>query len=1378
MATKVSTRYNPSDNIQIRVYEMQPDSRAEHVTGGAEQDDAEIMIEVFDNDRANVNIFNVPRAECERVLLADTKGDIEMARRFAELISRESHARNMFRAPDNLELLIRQIITIGQDDQLFPSRIIIPTLHVAPGEPDVIARIRATNAQQVLRGKVIRTRVRAKVRATNALDARITDGDKVVSTTATDKATAILQRQNDTRMHARILCYSSFGSNPVIYSTSNDIAYIIDAIDIVSLRKYPFARVRDYTAVIPPPFNIAIPRNLDATGSSQRTIIDEKTDEAQMMAIFAHLRCLHYQFESARPYIISDFESRDILQDITQSWRETDIEVIPPQMAEHATIVNKIARIFGVSPNFATTTNISRDFMIRDALPIYIAFLIGENQEQILSAASQSERAVDAMNASKVEFANNRAQLSILMQVIKEFAPKSRAYRELIAPAIHFGLREKSARSSSVTKDELFRALTAAEQKLIHARFDAIIRQSSGTSNCAHVAAMAKLREAASIFAISRALDNIEPFLPSKKSSARDLDTHAIIKCSRCNEALICPHLLTQLRAVVARNQSSQIRIALAPFVEAIDFRRLSYCKICGEIFDNSIVIYGDIEQAETENEELSDIIFHELIVAQRYFRAKHVIDTSTFLRAMSRHIYPFIEAIYNRLTIMQTSTVSELGAKTRIFAAIYIFADCIVNAQKLHIVFDGISNDASLPHLIKYAVDKIISITNVALAVVPGFTREVINTNIITAITQLRKVANIMPSEAPRDYRATLQYDPVFALICYASRGKGRKIYRDPMEFRDDIFTILGEELNAENMYKELFARTIIASRQSRLAQIIANLREMYDLREYAHPISADERARIPPNVIKLRENIAAQRAKIHAKEIARIAPTLIHHINYSRPSSARFNTNIIAPLDAVYDENGLLHVWSIVIIEKNADASEGKRGSRKTEGTTVREELPISTPGIFVGTKVIAYKCAICGATTADKRVAPDKLRAIARAIEARDHIGNFYQFYETRCPVKGVHEWKSSRSEDGAESMSCAKCHMSRELLRNTSLESQRLAFYEKFAAQFNRVMARNVVRRESIAEQQVDKGRARITEHVVECEKSRDTWIFDFDAVIRTATEFKVDRRDIIMLGAKEGITAEQLHDESYIALVPRARDDPRIRYIRARIIDIIIYYRIFRGLSNREKTRMRSALILIEKTRKAYGPATFDRELPSLEPLEEIVAQNDAISSLICAGDFAPTDGKGLAINMLYIFNAAITHFANTHKPAQLVEFYLEVFCKLLLAINSRGTIHAAFARSVLAYIIEIDNLSLKHEHYNAIITEGTKLISEQAMHYSDEIDDDEAEVDEDVQQDTREDDEEDSRLNPFSLDAFDMDIDTLDEDDGSPTIRMGDEIGW
>jgi hypothetical protein len=209
----------------------------------------------------------------------------------------------------------------------------------------------------------------------------------------------------------------------------------------------------------------------------------------------------------------------------------------------------------------------------------------------------------------------------------------------------------------------------------------------------------------------------------------------------------------------------------------------------------------------------------------------------------------------------------------------------------------------------------------------------------------------------------------------------------------------------------------------------------------------------------------------------------------------------------------------------------------------------------------------------------------------------------------------------------------------------------------------------------------------------------------------------------------------------------------------------VYYQAMRGIASREKITITSVATFIEELRKTRG-SKFEEECTALPNLDATIFAPQFPSCFAIVQKLRPS-----AQHAVTIAQFAVAQFVTTRKPAEIIEFCLEIICAFLLALHERGDLASAFARALLVKFIRIDNLTLKEEFYNATIVEGTKLISDiSAIH----IEQDSQDPEEDVTQDDEDTDD------PFSLNSFDLDDDVRDEDDddAGPVMRMGNEIGW
>jgi hypothetical protein len=290
-----------------------------------------------------------------------------------------------------------------------------------------------------------------------------------------------------------------------------------------------------------------------------------------------------------------------------------------------------------------------------------------------------------------------------------------------------------------------------------------------------------------------------------------------------------------------------------------------------------------------------------------------------------------------------------------------------------------------------------------------------------------------------------------------------------------------------------------------------------------------------------------------------------------------------------------------------------------------------------------------------------------------------------------------------------------------------------------------------------------------------------WTFNFDLIIKINTIFKLDRHILQALGAHEGLSIDQINDESFVARIPKTRIDIRIQSLRECLRDIIIIYNVVKRIPSHEKISYKSITLFIEEYWKKLAIELQQKINTSPITLEECINNMPSIGKLIIyAFEINDIDELNKTSDDLFpsILALMLDLFIAERKAAEIVDFHIETICRFILAIYEIGTPCAILlSKQIVARIVEHENMMLKSDHYNLSVVEGTKLASDDFdMAMSDNI------INETYEgEDQQNGDEEDETV--FSLDAFDVDDargddDIIVDDDDQPLIHVGEEAGW
>ena len=1425
-------------------------------------------IEVFDNTSQFIDIYSIPDNNKEQLLLEDFSGDKALARQFVNIISSHAILRSMFEIRSNAEIMARQLVLIGQHDLLFGSRVIIPLVQPSPNavQMSFIDRLRKNNFQQVIRGHVIHARPRSR----KNVDVPKIGISEEAHTPRRPRAAAEIsgiqfpQRVLANMVGAATLRGSSSGSvtsdGHIKTVMPSNISVRIDEIMIAPMDKYPIAHGL-YSAMSfdfigkqeerdVMPYDLEepyLPHCVTLCAHPPGDNVSADANPANLfIKIYLYLRLLFQQHFFARPRgFIGSLEDERERSAPHESDFATEPDVVINTISQRTArrdasrldYLASIAKLFAISLDYTHSTNIFVDFMSHQILPEYWRdeYDAEHSDSQSLLQAEIESRMISLRAAN--DYHRKLDRIDVLTKLIEDYFGIGKiatsGIKKETAHDTFSGMRPDIdlIHTTSVyvsNDDDLFAKMTPSERRFILTEYESRVRrqQTSALARaCEHIALANSLRNATTAKSIAWYLSSIMKIIEQvAEPEHSDASIAKMRKCSLCGQEALCPHTIALARANsdnakgITRQREREI---LAPYVESVSEIKSHYCRICGEYFAWSFIMSDDVDKSNPEDKLLATEIYHELIVIQRYVRARNVIDQNSFIRMIERHIYPFIEALESKLAVAQTMIAAEFSAKLRVFISIYAFADCIVNMARFDVAFDGFS-PAKLDHIealaVKYAINKIVSIENVALNLAPGITRDVISANLITAIGHLRNVSSELPYDtSPRDYRLVIMSDPVFSILFFncglqkvashniqvarepATKRKPAHIQpsssrpnpKDPFDYENAIFDLLpAKPQNPMNIYEPLFSycKKRAPSAASTASIVIANLRDMYMLRAFDYPMDTTNRP-----VVEFRQRtseVNAQLCTIERIKVARyIEETSIPIQFVIRPvKSEPLFTYTPGPLSEVYDENGRYHNWNILIFATAAhEISEVKLGDPSAFSRDPRQTKEAAGEQ----RAYIDKKCSVCGILQSKTSTFDES--TIRAAIDVRKQIENFYQFFETRCPTatatratdSGGIEHDFGRADDTREAASamaqqCTKCGYSRNKARTLDR-----AYFDSFVNIFKEFIGHEHYtkssldgRRESASDIEIEKMASAYAARL---------WTFRYESIIDAASMFKIERHDIQTLGAREGMTREQISDESFVARVPKSRFDTRIQTLHAYISEIFMLYNIVKNAPLREKIRARSAAqFIIDIKGKIPSLENMAAEMPTLSA----ILFDSALGMQSTPSEF----GDRARSSFDAVLSRAMEIFANSHKPMDIVNYYLEMICTILSTIASSKVapqICSIFARAMMKYIIARENMTIKSDHVNISVIEGTKLADEEFDISSTELaglggyDDAEETTPGATNADFIADDDASTEADPFSLDAYDMDDmleddEIIDPDDTSlaSSVHVGDEMGW
>lgn len=1407
-------------------------------------------IEVFEDTSRIMNVYSIPDIDRLRILTDDFGGNHVLAYQFATIIKREAHIRAQFQQHANHDIMMRQLVIIGQDPNIFSSRIIIPHVRIV-GESyiDMLLRTSVTT----LAHKVIRSVRRARKDVVKTTAMRMISANEQPSTSEREGPDDGAKRRVVQFPFPILAIIESAGNSAQVGSSrasmiSPSMSVTIDSIDIEPLGKYPHISPFWRPQAIDPERKTSWARSdtyqwretqpLETLPSNRAQQQQRISSYSSIMQTYDYLRALFRFLFGARPcYSIEiplsygastmsnmqkqthEFVDREESSSMTTTRDDTQLRVITlePKYAHILDALSKLSSSAGFVINTTSMASILMEFLAHGLLRAYLQVVSSallttretsssSDDERALieadeiahhwvieiNARTKSRKATAQMDA---EFARVRTLARIIIETIGRAKISSILTRQdgtmtnanllssnplrITAQDIGANVDQSGLKQSTylgVREGELLALLSARERSHVLARLDMLLRPPPSVK-CKHIDVLRDIREAVSASSAKRALDGCAGIfdiahVPDSGTSSSDDDSMQLIPCLICGVPVCCPHIINIARAIARHATYQEERTILSPYIMKIHDANIHYCVICGAVFDWNKINDDDrdVVHKSAIDKELTDMIFHEIALTTRMIRATNVPDQIAFHRAIVRHIYPFIEIISSRVYVTQTSATDVARAKLHIFITIYVFADCIVNMDSMGIVFEGFRLDDArtskgrererehdkTARVIKYVIDKIISIKNAQLNLVPNFTRDVVSENLITAVAQLRRVAHVMPQEQQQatDYRSMLYLDPVFEFL--TNTGATSMIKHNPVALLPSARDLRASNGESINIYARLLAKKQTTDANDAL--FLGHLRIIYENRLFAYPLATTNKKILDLLTKITRENEAmrAQDKELLARIsiLTQIAPTKTILRDGAHALSFPFAR---VSLSELYDEQGRAHVWATYVIANHGnddmqDATE-----------TYRDEPIGKHPTLAPGEYIKDRRCSICGKTMTEARQT-NKDDVIWSALTKRELVDDFYKFYQVRCPEGGEHEFANVGASKEKSEGKCKKCAIPRDVSLRALNGDDRNKYFDKYVSVFREYIAQPLsdhnISFETATDDDASTGAslAHIAREFID-----KPWTYNYEAVITCAESLNIASVRLQSIGAREGLTDDELMSKTYVVREPISRDDARILTLRGTIIELLNMYTILRNVPEHMKIRQRTAAQLVEDLRKSANTTTaqFDQECADLPGWDIILAQ--VYPSIVAS---ATTSTFALES----IISRVLTEFAfSDREPADIANYYLEMLAKLIHALTTCGNgLCALFAREFFASVDARQNMTMRNEFFNVLVLEGTKLKDARENKYvSDDIDDDAVpNTDYDIDDDERD---------PFSLDSFDVDD---DDDESGVDMKLGRDIGW
>ena len=708
-----------------------------------------------------------------------------------------------------------------------------------------------------------------------------------------------------------------------------------------------------------------------------------------------------------------------------------------------------------------------------------------------------------------------------------------------------------------INSNNILKLLKPAESKII--KLEYIRREnyieSVLNNKCPHVKINRQLRGSVSDIATTKYFNSLKKFINTSSGKK------TMYKCSNCKFDIICPHFKDLTESTIANKSFKYIKSLMTQYIDKTINQDNYYCKICGEVISN-IKDFADGVNFENRtmsvSNELKTMIWGEFMNIMKYIKVNQLVNIPKLVSEMQVVVYPLIFSIEKRLIKSKTSTVESINNKKKLFISIYGYAYIIHiiisqiknnNKIKPTIMFKdlfirGTNTEIKQPKpvdLIKHVIKLLINTKNVLIRSLSNISIDFIKNKIIEAYKLLSSdgPAIMYSSGEPENMFVKLLSDPVYKYIysintIYDSINSDlvAKQSRSIYHISNSMPQIMGFSLEESNNLKpntDIFNKIKIPNLEKwnnksfdTISEIkFGNNHNVYDdasvgyktrsfqlfldgLKSQLYLNYVYSNFKLSPVYVEFLDKFL----KVHKKELLYLEYKLMYHIknfhSYKVKSSIDFKPTDVT-IGRIYDENGIRHNWSIIIIKKNNDKA------RELTISDIKQEIikSVNTHPPFENYRVINKKCNICNILFSETNKL--SVKQIEKSLKSKNKIINFFRFYNNRCPKIGIHEFNTN-------SQVCKKCDLNvADITDKKKIFSKKLLdYYKKYESQYN-IEKKDIENIKNIDIKDIKYVKPSIDKY----KKEYKNWAFNYNSLLELSNKLSINVNLLSILGGIDG-----------------------------------------------------------------------------------------------------------------------------------------------------------------------------------------------------------------------------------------------------------------
>lgn len=603
---------------------------------------------------------------------------------------------------------------------------------------------------------------------------------------------------------------------------------------------------------------------------------------------------------------------------------------------------------------------------------------------------------------------------------------------------------------------------------------------------------------------------------------------------------VICPHLYSSLIAQTSKVNDKKInRQLIQEYSTEVPMRGYYYCKLCGEeIAEVEEELVFDRAQSAS-NEGLTpteQLIWGQTVhIVNSYVNFKYAADMR-IIKLIATTINTYIDEIDGKLNKLRTLTHEQAKDHLNIYISIYIYAVLIqlINNARNEISFKAklkktdiskSNTKSSAVELFQIALNLIDKSHNMDMNRI-SMDMASVKKHIVVAYNRINTVT-LSDDSAANGLHLYIASDPVYLLIGRMQGVRDKRV-ADLTSIKNILHTD-AKSVTADNLYNNVMplAESNFTNEFHPFAKLqsktfnttVEYFRSQWD--DIAFPTGE----RLLAYYAELTECQDLEKPIIELMRLKRGIITNHIHMNKGR----KFQPQPV-DISLIYGPDGKKINWDIYIVTLN--------GKRKELTIEEINDL-IGTPA-YDGMKIVDYK----SSTTLVVK-SKTNLRNVITKLHQLAILDSFYNFYQFKCPVRGLHDFKEQKS--------CAKCKITYD-----NIEKHSIDYFQRWKAVYDK-----------------EQGNAKMSRQL---EDTQGTYIINKNGFKLNTTSIgkiskllKIEYNQLLNLGLTEGITYSHLISKE---INPSEKNDKNNNDRILRLLDY--YYLLIRWsnlMNNKAKVRV-------------------------------------------------------------------------------------------------------------------------------------------------------------------------------------------------------------